>query len=688
MRCWLSLVLVACGGGAEPEASRPPMPAPAREVAKLPPAPLSSTHGSTIVALAVTDDGGAVVSADRHGGIRIWTLLDGTREPIVIAGTAPHALGIARDEDGYVIADHDSADGVELIRVAANGAVRGRVMLAGEARIEQIEMTGMAARALVLRADQTIELVDASGARLSRLVPEPGTHIESLLVRGGRALALGLEGKALHARWIELEHHTARWGETTPALAVDPHGMIALSPDHQTIVGIRPKDHKPILVDLASGKPGKIVCGSAESEPATESSLDEGLLGKGSGELSPQPLGFYDATTIACAVSFQLAWWSTSGTQITMDRPTTVSTFAAPFAFADHRAIGGTGHQLGLFAPEGSHYLGYGFREVTQVRIAPAGLMIGTGDQQPLLLDGQLHERARFMLPMQTVLWTDLLPIDDRYVLTIATRPRSEDAQGTGTSYQVAVYDAVKHVVHQLLPYRAHESELAYEPTTRLLVSSDGGATLLLRFDPSTHSFGERIEISTKLMIKKVYLVDPALANGVVALAVQDDDGGLTVQEVFGEDLRAGAVTPRRTYELSGELRAVDRAGRLYVHGVMDKDDIAVYTAGTFSSRLPDVATRSLRPSTDGTRVAAFGDARITLLTIDGRRLWETAAWGSTDVGWTSSGELFARFQGALAKIDPTAGTLTDRQCGWAFGLAETPFDTQSNTPLVCDVAP
>ena len=64
--------------------------------------------------------------------------------------------------------------------------------------------------------------------------------------------------------------------------------------------------------------------------------------------------------------------------------------------------------------------------------------------------------------------------------------------------------------------------------TTRLLVSSDSGTPLLLRFDPTTHSFGERIEISTKLMLKKIYLVDPALGG-----ASRAERDALTLLAVF-----------------------------------------------------------------------------------------------------------------------------------------------------------
>jgi hypothetical protein len=344
---------------------------------------------------------------------------------------------------------------------------------------------------------------------------------------------------------------------------------------------------------------------------------------------------------------------------------------------------GGLGHQIGLYSPAGPHYLGYGFRELTHVRVAPTGVLIGKGDQQPILLDANLRERARFSLPKLAGDWTDLLPLDDRYLLTVATRPMAADAWGN--TYQVSVFDAVKRTVHQMLPNRAANSELAYEPTTRLLVSSDGVTNLLLRFDPLTHSFGERIELQSKAILKRIYLTDPDLADGVIAIGVHDNDGGLIIEELHAEDLRSGTIKARASFRISGELRAVDRAGQLYVHGVMDKQDVAIYRHGVTVAMLAGMADHALRPSQDGKLVAAVGTQRIVLASTDGKLRWQTAAWGATDVAWLPGGELAARYPGALVKLDPLTGQLQERQCGWAFGLQVTPFETSSSAPVACD---
>lgn len=686
VRTWFCLLLAACGSTAVPETNQPPPSTKsARTPVKVPPAaPITGTHGASITRLAVTDDGRAAVTADVHGAIRLWPALDGTREPIVVSGAEPTTLAIARDGDGFVVADRDAAHGVELIRIAPNGDVRGRAVLDPDPEIVQIELT--AAGALCVRADRSIELFDAAGVSRSRLVPEPGTRVQSILVRAGRALAIVDGGDGVRARWIQLEAGRAIWGETTRRLPIDPDRPIALSPDHTRLVALKPgAKQAPVLVDLATGTIAKRpVC--AGIAPGTQELAAQQRIASPFEDVladsDPVALGFLDATTVACSAGAQVVWWSTAGDPIIPKRADPVTTTGVDLVVGGGVLVGGLGHQLGIYTPDTQRFLGYGFRELANVKVTGGGVMIGKGDQQPLLLDAKLHERARFALPKQNADWTDLYPIDDRYVLTAATRPMAADAWGN--AYQVSVFDAVKRTVHQLLPNHAASPELAFEPSTNLLVSSDGITHLLLRFDPFTHSFTERIELVSKQILKRVYLLDPTKADGMIALAVHDDDGGFVVDEFHADDLHGGTLAPRSSHRLRGTLDGVDRTGQVFVHA----DDRAVFRHGIRSATLPDLGRRMLRPADDGTQLAAIGDGRIELVSVaTGRVLWQTVAWGATDVMWLPSGELAARFPGALAKLDRETGALTERQCGWAFGLSETPFETSASTPVVCDVA-
>lgn len=492
---WL-VVLAACSSGTEPRAATGSGAnaalTPTSVTGPAPVGPITSRHGASIAIIAVTDAGDAAVTADTGGALRLWPTLDGTREPVVVTGPPPHALDVASDGDGLVIANQDAAGGLELVRLDARGQVRSRARIANEPVALEVELTS--AGALVLRADQAVELHDTSGVLRARLVPDPGTRIVALVARAGRVLAIISDDRQARARSIDVSSGTATWGELSPKLALDPMLPIALSPDHRLLLGVQPgKRGIPALVDRKTGQDTKVlVCmTSAERERRQRlTGTDGGFLGLEG--MVPAPLGFVDASKVACLSGGNIGWWTTDGTQ---------------------------------------------------------------------------------------------LPI-------------------------VGV---------------------------------------------------------------------PVLVPGIL--------GGLIVSELHVDDLHGSIVRARRSYVVPGQLRTVDRSGRVYAQGA-GATDVVVYVRGTQYARLSGLGGMSLRPSPDATELAAFRDGKIRLVTVDGRMLWEVAVWESADLDWTTSSELIVRFRAAVAKLDRATGALRERQCGWAFGRSDKPFDHGPDLPLVCDVSP
>jgi hypothetical protein len=651
-----------------------PRPAPPKPA---PPPPLTAAHGSEIISLSVTPDGAAVASADREGGIRLWTALDGTREPIVIHGTPPRSITLLHDGDGFAIATLDPAGGVHVIRTSAAGAVRDRVTLAGDQPV--VELAGTTEGLLLLRADQTLELVDAAGAVHSRLQPDPGSHIDSILVRGRRALALVLEDKQLHGRWIVLDHG-ARWGEATPKL----EGKIAhavLSPGGGLLAVTRPRSVHPALIDLARGSALKTPLCVTKGWPRDAGmDMDEReFLGDNN---APVPLAFLSDTVVACSVMNALLWWNTDGTAV----QTGAGSFnvgGAPLDVSDLALVVGMGQSLAIGTAAYNRFVGYGLHDITRMRASPAGLVIGGNEQQSLVLDRNLAERARFDLGRNRIDWTDAVAIDDRYVITAT--PRRGLSRTDGAS--LAVFDGVAGALHQALPYEARDRDLTYEPATRLLATSDGPISLLLRFDPATHAFGKLTRVASAITSSKLRVLDPRLAHGVAALEIDDASGGVLVGELLDGDLAPGAVVqPHATYRVPGELRAVDRAGRLYIRTV-GEPDVVVYDHGVAGARLAGLASLALRPNVDGSQIAAFETPRLVMVTSTGAVRWEAAHWGGTDVDWTAAGDLVVLFPAAVATVDLDTGALAARHCGWSFGASEQPPEVGRGGPSVCDVA-
>lgn len=687
MRFWLCLALTACGANSDPAPAPaphkavqpPPILAPAAKPAppKGPPVPLTAAHGAEIVTLGSTPDGLAIASADRLGGIRLWATLDGTREPVVIQGAVPRSITLAYDGDGFAIGTLDAAGGVQVIRTSFAGAVRGRVTVGGDQPATEIASTQEGL--LILRANQTLELVDVAGAVRSRLIPDPGTHIDSILVRGRRVLALVLEDKQLHGRWIVVDHGV-RWGESTPRINVKLAHAV-LSPDGKLLAVTRPRNLHPLLIDLAKGTARKTpLCVPREWPRENGEDIDESQFLEG--DNAPVPLGFLSDTVVACSVVSTLMWWNTDGTPL--------QTFGGSFAIgafpadiSDRALVVGMGSNLALGTPTQAKFLGYGLHDVAHMRVGAGGVLVGGSSQETFMLDASLHERARFELGRTQVDWNNFVLLDDRYAVTTSMQRGMDRGEGV----QLGVFDAVTQAQHQLLPYAARDKTLSYEPATRLLATSDGAEALLVRFDPVTHSFGKPLRFAGATSTIKVVVTDPKLAGGVAALQIDDSNDGLVIGELYEADLKPGpTVTPRVMYRVRGELRAVDRAGRLYIHGADDHDDVVVYVHGTAGARLPGVAALTLRPNADGSRIVAFGTPRIVMLTSTGAVRWDTAQWNSADVDWTADGELVVQFPSAMAKIDLETGALADRQCGWGFGLFDQMIELGQNGPTICEI--
>lgn len=676
MRAWLGVLLVACNSGSA-EPVRPvavatvAVPAPAPRPT---PPPLTAAHAAEIVALAVTPDGGAAASADRLGGLRLWPTLDGTREPVVIRGRAARSITLARDGDGFAIGLLDAAGSVRVVRTAGSGAPRGQASVGGQPAT-QIESTSDGL--VILWADQTLSLVAPDGAVRATLTPEPGRHVDSLVVRGDRVLALVLEDKQLRGQWIEVRRGLA-WGATTPVLAGKLE-RVALSPDGKLLAVSRPRSLHPELIDLATGKPRKTALCVTRGWPREDGGeMDEAAFLRDGN--APQPLGFVTPNLIACSVLGALTWWNADGTA-TEAAVASIGLGTAPAVITAAGLVAASGPNLALGTTTASLYLGYGLHDINAVKVG-GGAIVVNGDQHTFVLDHALRERATLEIGRNRSDWTELVPLDDRYAVTLTSRSTG----GRSELNQLAVYDGVAHAVHQKLALELRERQVAYEPASHLFAATDGTGSLISIYDPASHTLGAPLRIGSSILADQVFLLDPARTGGLAALQIDSLSDGLAVSEVALADVKPGAaLEPRVTYRVPGSLRAVDRAGRVYTHRAEDKDDVVAYERGKPVARLPGVAALALRPSPDGTLLAAFDAPRLVLVDATGQRRWETAQWSGAEIAWTDDNQLVVQFPTAVATVDLATGALANRRCGLGFGLADSPLDAGRGTASVCD---
>lgn len=648
---WLVVAcLAACSATVErdrapasPRATAHPVIAPVEPLAP----PITGTHGAAIAMFALATEGDAVISADEHGAIRVWPTLDGTREPVVVHTGMPRQLAIAHDGDGLLVAILDVARGLELIRLDRDGRVRERAMAGGEAIADVVLVEQ---EAIVLRVDQSIERIAPSGETRARLLPEAGTRIVRLVKAGDRVLAVGEAGPRRFVRWIE--PGARAWGAMLGKLAFDPARPMAVSPDRKYLLanelGIA------TLIDLETGK-ASATCSKRSAAPRKIA------------------LGFIDADTIACAEEGHLVWWSIASAKELGHADAPVIDEALDVAARDV-VVSRSSHDLVLRRRDGAKQLGYGVRAMT-ARYSPTAISLAA-DHRSVIVDASLKARKIVEHPLDDA----VLPLDAELGIAISA-PASSTNDAWGWSRSLSVFDFTRGAPHQHLQGRTSDS-LVFERSTGLLATIDGAQTHLLRYDPMTHTFGPPIDIDADGVIHRITLLDPTLANGLVALTLEERLSSVVFGEIDGRDLGGTSIKTRRVYRVLGDLLAVDRAGRIYTldtHGRVN-----VQRGEGPRKELPITGATSIVPDADGSRLVVETRGQLSLYRADGTHVWTVPSRGVRQVRWVGN-DLVGSFADSLAKYDLATGELAARQCGWDFGLHEVKVAVSPSLENVCD---
>ena len=635
MRRLVLTILAACSGSSATPDAEP-----------LPPLPIvRAPHGSAIDIVAATADGRAVASQDADGNTRLWPVLDGTAEPIVVRMATASELAVLHEGDDFLLASLDGNGDLQLVRISATGVQQSRGALDRDVAIERLATTSK--YLLALRADQTIAVIGADGRERGRLGTPAGARTIAVATRNDRAVAIVERGGSVHTRALDLEELT--WGDelatfelTRPQFALSPNGEELAVETHPGIVEI---------VNLIDGK--KHVACDRDS-------------------LSMQlPLGFLDDRTLACGTGAQVRWYVDGVAE---------PVFAHAVIQPEHVAFGGDlqitaeGLALGIAKRNSVQYLGYHLTDPSALRTGPLGLTISR-DSVPLLLDRDL--RIQRAIPMDTLPVEDAIPLDDDHIL------RTDHASG---GHAITLVDMKAMTTAKIATVADYQ--LRFDQATNLLGVTRAKGSAVIPYDPRAHRFGDPIALAGAP--GHVYLADPARADGIAAVVVEGL-GGLAdrvrIREYAQKDLHGDApVAPRHAYELSGEIITVDRAGRVYL---ATGTELRAYVGGPMGAAVNVfalvVAGRPVvAPSPDASQVLVAGDDRITLAGSDGRTRWTVVRRGVVDLGWVV-GEPFARFGAGLAKLDPRTGGLRDRVCGWQFGLGPKPPEGSGNSASVCD---
>ncbi len=631
-------------------------------------------HGSGVEVIAITEAGDAALTADELGTVRLWPALDGTRQAIPIATMAPARLALGTRGDELVATLVDRARAARVIRLGRDGTVHGRAQLAGDVAIRQVVAVG--ADVLVRRADETIERFDADGVQRGRIAARPGERVGAIASRGGAALASIISGEetgATAVRWIQLGDEL-RWGDEVALPAAIGGSPLALSPRRTRIAATVPRIKSAsgamqlVIYKLEDGKARPFAMPSIDVPPGDE-------------------LGFTDDDHVATTGS-ELKWWGPSS-----DDPWAAPVQqAAPFntrqpgagAVGDGVALAGYAAGLEVATPERTHYLGWRSLSFGATSVEGDRITMGPNEGRFAWLDERLAETHSVE---QKALARDESSPVPQVIVAVGERHVAIVSQ-LGEQQAVELVDVAHPATRIELGRFGVVQRLDYEPSLHQLAVALPDRILRFAVDVDTLAANRLPPIPLHGSIYSLRLLDPARADGAVAIVVAYVDGvGDRVVTYRG----TSRPTVARDEPLDGSVLATDPTGAYYARYNDAPNELAVRRGGRTLRKIAIPNAGNIAAvSHDRERLAVMKGQGIDLLDATGATRWHQPLFGPIVVAFTEDDRrLVVRATTGLVSYDVATGEPVASACGWAFGLHDTPLTAATyGQPSLCEDGP
>ncbi|MEO8548868.1 MAG: hypothetical protein ABI678_02820 [Kofleriaceae bacterium] len=663
-------------------------PAPPPKIER---APAGVPHGGLITHLAITEEGDAVASVDTVGGLRLWPALDGTLEPVPFSVNGAEALAITHAGDEFLVGVLDQAGAVQLLRFSRLGVLRGRTQVPGETAVTQLVAVERAI--LVARDDGSLERYDAAGALRGRIALAPGEHLGGLAARHGMAAVLigsrkteerpadapleeegarpARRAKILVAtetasalRWIELGSELA-WGRSIALPEKLDDRVLALSPSLKRIAVIAQTSalqvydvtKQPVLVD------GPKVWAQVGSTVGFVDD-DHAVWINGSTR-------WWTAARAPTAVPKQDPWHVDSGLG-------EESVNSDGGAVGGDRVVAGLGPDLVIQTLHDTRYLGW--RDVAAGNVLVSGPHVGleTGNRHIVWLDRGLGRESEVDLEdlgyagnPTAAWWLD---------------PNHAVIRKGGNQATVELVDFRHKDVHVALGTYAYMRQVELLPALHELALIDEGVVHRFSFDLERDQVTELPALDAPVSLSYIRLLDPAKADGVIAIAVGYDDVGQRATFYRdGEVLPGKRLKGKKAKPLAGAVVGIGPDATLYVR---EGTTTSMWKDGKKIRTWPDGAVAAtVTPDARGERFVGIHGSAVTMYDGQGNVAWTQNVWGAQTASFTSDGgQIVMRTTGGVLALDATTGARTAAACGFSFGLmTKTPPANALNVQPVCE---
>jgi hypothetical protein len=613
----------------------------ARPVIHAPPA-------SAIDQLSITADGTAALSTDAADGGRLWPSLDGTAEPVVLDLPVARAAAIQRVGSGFAVAVIDEAGGLVVEALGRDGGRIARASLAAEPPATDVIAT--AAGAIVARADQTLTLVDWSGAVVAQLAGDPGERLVDLAGNDREAIAAVDDGSATRVRRVVVGTAALGWGDTVPGVDRAP---IALSPSGDRVARLVPRG-----IDDGTGGSHTVV-----TDRAGRVVFDAPTPGA-------SRLGFVDEDHVA-ALARSTIYWVGSGSR-PLHRGFALPAGDTGFATGSGVAVEGLNLDVVVSTRDADAYLGYGLVAPVSMAAGSAGTVMVAGEGGVEALDAALQDvpARRIDLTDQTAVAIQHLVGDDWFVEAHASDgPRAYVARdGSAAGVDVGSGELATAVV--------------FEPATRLLALS-GQHPRVFRYEPSERAF-TAIPLPRDLDDVSAWVTptDPGRAGGAHLVVAT---GAPTPPKLtwYGDDAAATTVAMMATGLMI--YYGADRIGRAFVWApTAVPKRLVVYQRAQTVAELAFDGRMTLSTEPTGTRFVAAGPEGVTAFDATGRPLWHRDVDASGQPAWLDDDTLAVPTPVGVVKLAAATGAVLAARCGLRFGKTQRPHPSTPRGVSAC----
>ncbi|HEY3802990.1 MAG TPA: hypothetical protein VGL61_10305 [Kofleriaceae bacterium] len=573
-----------------------------------------------ILLVAVTADGGAAITADAGGGVRLWPTLDGTREPIVVEMDAPVDVAIEHAGSGYIVGSIDEGRDLVLTVLDGDGRTVAHRGLGNDPGFEGV--AAIDGGLLAWTSDSKIDLFGTDGVLRGTIATEPGERLRGVATARAQAVAeLEVAGSAAPRRRVRAVTvgSALAWGGF---LGSDhaPSGPIAIAPSGNRLAMV--EGENIVVLDVAHDAKLMEMKGVATS------------------------LAFADDDRLATTTGL-LAWFTQAGLVPRLGTgPVQAGGDASFVTTGANAAVAIVGGVLAIATPKRIDYLGYAIASPSVVAAGGSGaLLIGGGDKATVL-DGSLYSHGMIAAGTpRSVAWLggdDWLAVGNGAARILSSREAEPAPVGSDATEVLA----------------------SYESSTSIATASFGNSSTIYRWDASRRALRPVASSPRTAPYLAVQLVPtaPARAHGTQVVRVLTRDHATV--EWFSDDKLAARTA---VAEVASVL-AVDSSARVYALTQGVKPHVAILANGVEVGQLPLAASAALYPDATGDRIAALTVKSLDLY-AGGKQLWSHPAPAGRFVAWLSDGSIALASTDVIERLDAATGRTVVQRCGWSFGL-------------------